>query len=119
MKVIDGDGVGQRVRVYKKLFGKYVIEVGNDTFVLPDDIVKVKLLNKEESRSFIQMLGIILLGLTIIGLIIALPWLAAHKNHGATLGVQTKSGKRFVFVTDNAAWKELKQYVGLGTMQEW
>jgi hypothetical protein len=119
MKVIDGDGVGLQVSVYKKLFSKYVVQVGKDTFALPDDIAKMKLLNKEESRSFVQMLGIIILGLTIIGLIIAIPWLAAHKNHGATLGIQTKSGKRFVFVADNAAWKILKQYVGIGTMQEW
>lgn len=105
MKVIDGDGVGLRVRVYKKLFGKYVIEVGKEIFALPDDLAKVKVLHKEENASFFWR--------------ITLGIFATQKSRNVTVGVQTKSGKRFVFVTDNAAWKEIKQYVGIGTMQEW
>jgi hypothetical protein len=119
MKVIDGDFQGKGVTVRKRLFGKYVIEVGQEYFALPDDLVKLKLLNKEEGRSFLQMVFILLLGITIIGLIIAIPWLIASKNQGATVGVQTKSGRRFVFVANNAAWKILKNYVGIGTVQEW
>lgn len=119
MKVIEGDFLNNSVTVNKRLFGKYVIEIAGEKFVLPDDITRLVVLNKTEDRSFWKMLMIILLGVTIIGLIIAIPWLIVSKKHGATIGVQTRSGRKFVFVADNATWRILKNYVGIGAAASW
>lgn len=119
MKIIEGDFLNDSITVNKRLFGKYVIEISDEKFALPDDITRLVVLNKTEDRSFWKMLMIILLGITIIGLIIAIPWMIVSKKHSATIGVQTKSGRKFVFVADNAAWKILKNYAGIGAAASW
>ncbi len=109
MKVTQGDFQGKRGRVYRSILGKPTVKIAGESLVLGRDFKTVKLLTKEERRGFLTMVFILVLGVTLIGLIIAIPWFVVSKKVQATVGFETNDGKRFVAVTDKAEWAILSE----------
>lgn len=111
MKVTQGDFQGKRGSVYRSILGKPTVKIAGQQLVLGKDFKTVKLLTREEKRGFWTMVIILALGITIIGLIIAIPWLIVSKQVQATVGFETNDGKRFVATADKAEWAILSQHL--------
>lgn len=121
MKVIEGDFAGSQGRIVNAAFQGSVIEirtgmVSTEKFKLPQDVDVFKLINKDEQRTVFQLLIILILAVTLIGLILAIPLFVIWKRITFTVGVRTKNGKKFVIQGDANDWKIAKKYVGLGTL---
>lgn len=110
MKITQGSLAGNRARIVKDIFKGNVLQVAGKTYVLSSDISELHILSKEESRSAGQMFLILLLGITIIGLIIAIPMLIAHKKIDAQMAIKMTDGTAFVAHVDRAEWKALLKY---------
>lgn len=111
VKVTQGDFQGKRGRVFRSMVGKPTVKVAGHALVLGRDFKTVKLLTKEERRGFLTMVIILALGVTLIGLIIAIPWFIVSKKVQATVGFETNDGKRFVAVTDKAEWAIVSEHL--------
>ena len=77
MKIIEGDFVGRKGSITYGFQGPiFEIRLGildTKKYKLPKDIETIKLLNKDEQRTVGQLIIIILLAITLIGLILAIP----------------------------------------------
>ena len=109
MKITQGSLAGKSARIVKDVFKGQVLQVASKTYVLSSDVAEVHLLSKEESRSAFKMFLILLLGFTVIGLIIAIPMLIAHKQVDAQVAIKMTDGIAFVASVDRAEWKALSK----------
>jgi len=121
VKIIEGDFSGSKGRVINAAFQGPVFEIrsgmlATQKYKIPKDIETLKLLNKDEKRTIGQLIILIILGITIIGLLLAIPLFVIWKRIDFTIGVKTKDGKKFVAQGDAADWKIVKKYVGLGSL---
>lgn len=95
--------------------GKDIIKVGSNKYTLPDDIEKTKITAQQNEMTGGRMLLIILLAITIIGLILAIPLYFAGKKKRMTMAFKAKSGDTFtVAATKNSEWEILQKYSGIG-----
>tara|TARA_Y100001933_G_C18663753_1_gene423915 strand:- start:32 stop:406 length:375 start_codon:yes stop_codon:yes gene_type:complete len=121
MNIIEGDYSGSKGRVINAAFQGPMLEirsgmVGTKKYKLPKDVETVKLLSKDEKRTVGQLLILILLAVTLIGLILAIPLFIIWKRIDFTVGIKCKDGKKFVAQGDAADWKVIKKFVGLGSL---
>jgi len=120
MKIIEGDFSGSKCLVRKVVFQGAIFEIrsgiiGTQKYKIPKDIETIKLLNKDEQRTVGQLIILIILAITIIGLL-AIPFFVIWKRIDFTIGVKTKDGKKFIAQGDAADWKIIKKFVGLGSL---
>ncbi len=121
MKIIEGDFVGNKGRIINAAFQGAIFEIQSGVisttkYKIPKDIETIKLLNKDEKRTAGQLIVLIILGITIIGLLLAIPLFVIWKRIDFTIGVKTKDGKKFVAQGDASDWSIVKKFVGLGSM---
>ena len=100
MNIIEGDYSGSKGRVINAAFQGPMLEirsgmVGTKKYKLPKDVETVKLLSKDEKRTVGQLLILILLAVTLIGLILAIPLFIIWKRIDFTVGIKCKDGKKF------------------------
>ena len=122
MLILEGDFQGKTGRVVNAAFKGPIIEIStgllsSTSFKLPDDIATLKLLNKDERRTFGQLLITLLLAVTLIGVPIAIFVFLIWKRIVFTVGVKTRSGTKFILQGDASDWKILKRFVGLGELE--
>ena len=121
MKIIEGDFVGNKGRIINYAFQGAIFEIHSGIisaikYKIPKDIETIKLLNKDEKRTVGQLIVLIILGITIIGLLLAIPLFFIWKRIDFTIGVKTKDGKKFIAQGDASDWNVVKKFVGLGSM---
>jgi hypothetical protein len=115
MRVIDGDYKGKTGRIVSAVFKGPVIQVAGETYSLNKDIRRCKELNKSENRTFMQLIVVVLLAITLIGLPIAILLFILWKKIQFTVGVQTTDGKKFVFESsDRSEYKLISKFYGVG-----
>lgn len=120
MKIIEGDFFGSKCCVRKVVFQGAIFEIrsgiiGTQKYKIPKDIETIKLLNKDEQRTVGQLIILIILAITIIGLL-AIPFFVIWKRIDFTIGVKTKDGKKFIAQGNAADWKIVKKFIGLGSL---
>ncbi len=111
MQITQGSLQGKKASVVKDVFKGYVLQVNGNSYRLKSDIEEIRLISKEESKSALKLFFIILLGCTLVGLIIALPMLIAHRKVLATIAIRTSDGIGFVAQADTSEWKVISKYV--------
>lgn len=121
MEIIEGDFQGRRGRIVKGVLSGAMFQIStglmkSTEYKIPADIVTLKLLSKAESRTIGQLIILLLLAITLIGLPIALLLFLVWKRVAFTIGVKTKDGKKFIAQGDAADWKTVKGFIGLGAM---
>lgn len=121
MKIIEGDFAGGTGRIINAIFKGPVFEIKtgimqSTTYSIPQDIETLKLLNKDEQRTIGQLLIIVILAVTVIGLLLAIPLFILWKRVTFTIGVKTRDGKKFVAQGDGDDWKIAKKFIGLGAL---
>jgi len=121
MKIIEGDFVGNKGRIINYAFQGAIFEIQSGVisatkYKIPKDIETIKLINKDEKRTVWQLIVLIILGITIIGLLLAIPLFVIWKRIDFTIGVKTKDGKKFIAQGDASDWNVVKKFVGLGSM---
>ena len=110
MKITQGSLTGKDARIVKDVFKGYTLRVGGNTYKLNGDLNQVRLLSKEESRSAGKLFLILLLGVTIVGLVIAIPMMIAHRKVLATVVIRLNDGTAFVAQADRKEWGLLSKY---------
>ncbi len=111
MKITQGMAVRKKARIYKNLMNKDIFKVGSKKYKLSADIKQLRVLNKEEYRSFVELFLIIIISLTIVGLIIGIPWLIVSKRIKATVSIETVGGDKYTGIADKKEWKILSNYI--------
>lgn len=111
MQITIGDKQGKSARIVRDMLKGDVIQIDGKTYKLGKEAIAV-LTNKEESRSFLATLIIIVLGLTVIGLVIAIPVLIVGfgKTAKITVMVKLKDGQVIPGVVSGQEWKILSKY---------
>lgn len=110
MKIIRGSLTGERGDIIRDVFRGAILDINGKTYKLSKDVEELRLITKEESRSAFKMFLILLLGITIIGLVIAIPMLITHRKVQATVAIRLKDGTAFVAVADRSEWEALSKY---------
>ena len=86
------------------LGGKRVIKIGSHKYKLPDDIEKSKMTSEQNEMTGGRMFLIVILAVTIIGLILAIPLYFAGKKKRVVMAFKAKDGETFsVAATNNKA----------------
>jgi len=121
MRIIEGDFSGKSGQIIKGVLSgaKFQISTGlisSTEYKIPSEISTIKLLSKDERRTFAQLLVALLVGITIVGIPIAILIMIVWKKIDFTVGVKTKDGKKFIARGDTADWKTVKGYIGLGSL---
>jgi len=116
MELIASSFGAQKASLTKSFVGgKDIIKVGPKKFTLPDDIEKTKVTSEQNEMTGGRMLLIVLLAITLIGLILAIPLYFAGKKKRTTMAFKAKSGDTFtVAASSNSEWKILQKYSGIG-----
>ena len=117
MKLVSSSWGAKRASISKSfLGGKHVIKAGGKKIKLPDDIAKSTITHEQNEMTGGRMLLIIILAITIIGLILAIPLYFAGKKKRVVMAFKTIEGDTFsVVATTNAETKMLGQYSAIGT----
>jgi hypothetical protein len=121
LKILEGDFAGSSASVIKAVGRGPMLRIhtgmmSNKSFRIPSEFTKLKLLNKDESRSAGQFLIIIILAFTLIGIPIAILLALFWKNVDFSIGLHTESGEKFVAQGNASEWKVLKKFVGVGAL---
>jgi len=96
--------------------GRDVIKVGSKKFALPDDIAKAKITQQQIEMTGFRMLLIIILAITVIGLILAIPLYFAGKKKRLVMAFKGHTDETFsVAASNNKEWKILQKYSAIGT----
>ena len=97
------------------LGGKTVIKAGGRKITFPDDVEKTKATMVQNEMTGVRMLLIVLLAITLIGLILAIPLYFAGKKKRISLAIKTKDGQTItVAASNNYETKLLQKYVDIG-----
>ena len=121
MRIIEGDYNGETAKVSKYMFQDPTIEIKTGVFrskkfKVPQDFKTLKLLNKDEKRTVMQLLVLLILAITIIGLLLAIPLFVIWRDVSFTIGIETNDGTKFVAQGDSAEWKILQKFIGVGAI---
>lgn len=121
MDIIEGDFQGRTGRIVKGVLAGPMFQISTGLmqsveYKIPADIATIKLLSKDERRTFGQLVVLVLLALTIIGFPVAILAFFLWKRVTFTIGVRTRDGKKFIAQGDASDWKTVKGYVGLGSL---
>lgn len=122
MRIIEGTFAGSNGRIVRSVLKGPVFEIKtgimqSKTYAIPKDIETFKLISKDEQRTLGQLIIILLLAITIIGLLLAIPLFILWKRITFTVGVKTRDGSKFIASGDASDWKIAKQYIGLGAIE--
>jgi hypothetical protein len=119
MKVITCSWGATRASVTTSfLGGKTVIKAGKRKVTLPDDAAKTQVTQEENEMTAGRVLLIILLAVTVIGLVLAIPLYFAGKRKRVTMVIRTNDGETLhVAATNNREWKLLRGYAGIGALE--
>ncbi|WP_020560207.1 hypothetical protein [Thiofilum flexile] len=121
MKVIDGNYKGSQAVIITSRAHGTVLEIRarlltEHGFKLMNDIRSMRLVEKKEGYSFFQYVLMIVLAITIVGLIIAIPMYLFGKGTTFKVEVKTKSGEEFIIQGDKKEeWKQIQPYVNGST----
>lgn len=119
MKVIDGVHRGQKGDIVKSFLGRTVMRVGGKKYRIDKDFTRFKEINRHERRSLGQLILCILLGITLIGIPLAIIVLIFMKEIQWSAGVETSDGKTFIFESNSRSEYNLaKKYFGIGAAAE-
>ncbi|MDI3489920.1 MAG: hypothetical protein PWP11_1197 [Thauera sp.] len=110
MKVTQGSMAGSSAAVVADIFKGDLLKVSGRVYKLKQDVAQLKLISKDESRSGWTLLLIVLLAITIIGLILAIPLLMSYKKVQAIVAIKLTDGTAFVGMADKAEWATLSKY---------
>lgn len=116
MELLASSWGAKRASVSKSFVGgKTVIRAGKKKITLPDDVEKTKITLVQNEMTGGRMFLIILLGITLIGLILAIPLYFAGKKKRLTMAIKTKAGDTLTIAASNNAETELLQrYADIG-----
>lgn len=116
MKLIYSSEGAKRASISKHFqIGKPKLKVGGKKYVLPDDIEKCKVTSEQNEMTGGRMLLIILLAITIIGLLLAIPLYFAAKKKRVVMAFKAKDGHEFsVMASDNLETQILNKYSAIG-----
>jgi hypothetical protein len=116
MELIASSFDAKKVSLTKSFMGnKDIIKVGKQKFKLPSDIDKSKITFEQNEMTGGRMFLIILLAITVIGLILAIPLYFMGKKKRVTMSFKTKTGETFtVLATNNSESKIIQKYSGIG-----
>lgn len=93
-----------------------MLKVGGKKFILPDDIAKSQISSLEEKMTGFRAFIIVLLAVTTVGLIIAIPLYFAWKKHRVIMKMRGKTGEVFtVGAESNKETAILRKYDGIDT----
>lgn len=114
MKITTGKNAGRGAKVFRDWRGRDIIDAPGESIVLSDGATRISVMLREESRGFFTMVCILLLSITVIGLIIGIPWLIVSKQLRAVVSVIPADGQQFTcVVTDRGEFKILSKYIGV------
>lgn len=113
MQIGTGAYAGKRARITRTLFNSDVIKVGGDTIRLPADVAQLVVTSREVYRSFWTMVFVILVSLTIVGLVIGIPWFILAKRTRIGVAIRLTDGRQFGGVCDQSEFKTLSKYATL------
>lgn len=121
MEIIEGDFKGRTGRIVRGVIAGAMFQIStglmqSTEYKIPADVVTIKLLSKDERRTFGQLLVLLLLAATLIGIPIAIFAFIIWKKVTFTIGVRTRDGKKFIAQGDSSDWKTVKGFVGLGAL---
>lgn len=113
MRIIEGDLAGSQVKINQdnatlEIHARLMVA---KSYRLPQDIGSLKVLSNKNFHSLEQWLIMIILALTGIGLIIAIPMFLLAKKKRFTVRITPKHTSAFVIEGNKDDWKELKPYL--------
>lgn len=115
MRVIDGEHTGKKGDIVKGFMGGTLIRVGGKKYNLEKHVVQFKQINISEQRTLGQVVVCLLLGITIIGLPIAILIMIFYKSVNWSAGVETQDGTRFVLQSNSRReYKLAQKWLGKG-----
>lgn len=77
---------------------------------VPGDLTGLAVINREERWSIGVLFLVVLLAITVIGLVLALPLLFVAKHQETLFRITTPSGT-FDALADRAEWRKLSRYI--------
>lgn len=113
MRIIEGELTGSEVKINQD---NAILEVHARLMVaksyrLPQDVSAFEILSNKNFHSFEQWIIMIVLALTGVGLIIAIPMYFLAKKKRFTVRLQPKQGNPLVLEGNKDDWKELSPYL--------
>jgi|GEM_PF-5793350 len=121
MKILEGNYQGKEASIVRAVGRGPMLRIRANmlsvpAFRIPSEFETLKLINKDESRTAGQFILILLLGITVIGLPIAILLFLFWKRVDFSVGMKTKTGEKFVAQGNAGEWKVLKKYIGIGEL---
>lgn len=117
MKIIRGEYNGKKYttgRVLSGFVGGVTIRLQGrwcrSKLKVPGDLTGLSVINREERWSIGVLFLVVLLGITVVGLLLAVPLLFIAKRQETLFRVTTSSGT-FDALADRAEWRRLSPYV--------
>ena len=115
MQLLSSSFGAKRARLTKSFLSKDMLKIGSQKFVLPDDIAKSQMAAEQNEMTGFRMILIILLSITVVGLILAIPLYFVGKRKRVTMVFKSKSGETFtIAASNNSEANVLKKYAGIG-----
>lgn len=116
MKVIDGNFKGSQAVIVTSRTHGAVLELRarlltERGFKLMNDIRSMQLIEKTASHSFFNYVIMVVLAISLVGLIVAIPLYLFGKTLHFQVKVKTKSGEEFTLQGDKKEWKQMQPYV--------
>lgn len=113
MRIIEGDLAGSQVKINQD---NATLEVHSRLMVaksyrLPQDVAAFELLSNKNFHSFEQWIIMVVLALTGVGLLIAVPVYFLAKKKRFTVRLKPKHGTPIVIEGNKEDWKELQPYL--------
>ena len=116
MKLVSSSEGAKRASISKAFMGgNHVLKIGGTKYKLPDDISKTKVTQDQNEMTGGRMFLIIILGITVFGLILAIPMYFAGKKKRVVMAFLANDGHEFsVVASNNNEASMLQQYSGVG-----
>ncbi|HOW76501.1 MAG TPA: hypothetical protein P5102_04795 [Candidatus Competibacteraceae bacterium] len=96
MKLLACSWDARSASLTKSFMGHDIIKVGAKKFSLPEDIVKTHVSAEQNEMTALRMLLIIVLAITLIGLLFAIPLYFLSKKKAAHYGIQDQN-RRYLY----------------------
>ena len=113
MRIIEGDNLGSEVTFLpsESLLQIHARLMVVKSYKLPQDMYAISLLEKQYYHSFEQWLIMIIAGLTIVGLLIAIPMYWWGKKLNFKMRFEPKRDEPFIVLGDKYDWKQMQVFV--------
>lgn len=113
MRIIEGDLAGNQVKINQdhamlEIHARLMVV---KSYRLPQDIESFEVLSNKSFHSFEQWVIMVILALTGVGLLIAIPMYFLAKKKRFTVRLKPKHGKPMILEGNKEDWKELKLYL--------